>query len=718
MKYYFITLLILLLPMLMNAQQNYSDSLKLALKEATPDSAKFSIAYDLFTHYQNDNVDSALNYIGQALVIARKNNRKINEADCLQNIGTLLPELGKYAESLEAFQEAFKIAEDPANESLVWKDDNKYTLHQTRLITLGWTHFNFGTSGGYTNNLDQHRFHIRKALQLGEEIGGDNLLASFANLGMANIFMSLNKLDSALLIYKKFEQDFQGTGTGYYEKKYLGDIYQIEGTIYASKGDKDKSWYYYHKALEAYTANGQNNKTGLSGVYWEMANYFYQENQKDSSLYYAKKTVEVLNSFKANNISWAYLTLSKSYELQNEIDSAYKYQGLAFAGIDSTFKEEIKNKSEFQNQLFKNQMRVKELDQEKASFQNRIRTNILLGGLFTLFVVAFILFRNNRQKQKANRLIAQQKEKVESALHDLKSTQSQLIQSEKMASLGELTAGIAHEIQNPLNFVNNFSELSKELIGEMNEELEDSIRQYAAGSRQLGEEKLNLAKEIAGDIEQNLEKINHHGKRAADIVKGMLLHSRTSSGQKELTDINALADEYLRLAYHGLRAKDKSFNADFKTDFDPNLPKINVIPQDIGRVLLNLINNAFYAVDKRAKSFDPLTPPAGGGTKNDQIIFKPTVTISTTSLNPTSGGRGVKVVIKDNGDGIPSNIVDKIFQPFFTTKPTGQGTGLGLSLSYDIVKAHGGEIKVNAKSARAGSDEENNGTEFTIFLPG
>jgi two-component system, NtrC family, sensor kinase len=682
MKYYFITLLILLLPMLMNAQQNYSDSLKLALKEATIDSAKYSIAHGLFTHYQNDNVDSALNYIGQALLIARKNNRKINEAGCLQNIGSLLPELGKYAESLEAFQEAFKIAEDPANESLVWKDDNKYTLHQTRLITLGWTHFHFGANGGYTNNLDQQRFHIRKAIQLGEEIGGDNFLSSFANLGMAGIFMSLNKLDSALLICKKIEQVFLDTGTVYYEKKYLGDIYQIEGTIYASKGDKDKSLYYYHKALEAYTANGQNNKTGLSRVYWEMANYFYQENQKDSSLYYAKKTVEVLNSFKANYISWAYLTLSKSYELQNEIDSAYKYQGLAFAGIDSTFKEEIKNKSEFQNQLFKNQMRVKELDQEKASFQNRIRTNILLGGLFTLFVVAFILFRNNRQKQKANRQIAQQKEKVESALHNLKSTQSQLIQSEKMASLGELTAGIAHEIQNPLNFVNNFSEVSNELIVEMKDEL-------AAGNWQL-------ATELADDVKQNLEKINHHGKRAADIVKGMLQHSRNNSGTKEPTNINNLADEYLRLAYHGLRAKDKSFNATMKTDFDESIGKIDVIPQDLGRVILNLITNAFYAVNEKKQQ---LAKDLSG--LND---YEPTVWVGTKRTNDK-----VVVFIKDNGIGISKSALDKIFQPFFTTKPTGQGTGLGLSLAYDIVKAHGGELKVETK--------EGEGSEFIIQLP-
>ena len=336
--------------------------------------------------------------------------------------------------------------------------------------------------------------------------------------------------------------------------------------------------------------------------------------------------------------------------------------------------------------------------------------------VYGLIFISGVWLIHNFQRQRVirvERARTQQKEleqarEIEKAYQELKSTQAQLIQSEKMASLGELTAGIAHEIQNPLNFVNNFSEISNELVDEMKEELEDSSRQYAAGSMQSGEEKLKLAEEIAGDIKQNLEKINHHGKRAADIVKGMLQHSRTSSGQKEPTDINALADEYLRLAYHGLRAKDKSFNADFKTEFDETLPKINVIPQDIGRVLLNLINNAFYAVDNRAKSSDPLTPE--GGTKNNQIKYKPTVTISTASFIPPSGGpRGVKISVKDNGPGIPAHIIDKIFQPFFTTKPTGQGTGLGLSLAYDIVKAHGGELKVETVEGR--------GTEFNIHLP-
>jgi signal transduction histidine kinase/streptogramin lyase len=343
----------------------------------------------------------------------------------------------------------------------------------------------------------------------------------------------------------------------------------------------------------------------------------------------------------------------------------------------------------------------------------------IYGLLFIAIVFGIDRFQRVRllkaeKERNRERELAQAKEiekaylELGKAHETLKSTQAQLIQSEKMASLGELTAGIAHEIQNPLNFVNNFSEVSKELIVEMNEELEDSSRQFAAGSRQLGEEKLNLAKEIAGDIEQNLEKINHHGKRAADIVKGMLLHSRTSSGVKEPTDINALADEYLRLAYHGMRAKDKSFNADFKLEADENLPKINVIPQDIGRVLLNLINNAFYAVSERAKLLTP--PPPEGGSKNFQTEYVPTVTISTASFIPPSGGpRGVRVIVKDNGPGIPAHIVDKIFQPFFTTKPTGSGTGLGLSLSYDIVKAHGGDLKVETK--------EGEGSQFIIQLP-
>ena len=308
---------------------------------------------------------------------------------------------------------------------------------------------------------------------------------------------------------------------------------------------------------------------------------------------------------------------------------------------------------------------------------------IVLAGFATDRYFRRRLMQRERERSRARELeqakeIEKAYHKLEQAHETLKATQSQLIYSEKMASLGELTAGIAHEIQNPLNFVNNFSEVNKELIEEL----------------KMKNEKLKIendeVNELLKDIKENSEKINAHGKRADAIVKGMLQHSRVNAGQKEPTDINALCDEYLRLAYHSLRAKDKSFNAKFETDFDDTIGKINVIPQDIGRVMLNLINNAFYAVNEKQKQ----------GLNG----YEPSVVLITTKQN----GK-VEIKIKDNGNGIPQRVLDKIFQPFFTTKPTGQGTGLGLSLAYDIVKAHGGEIIVNTK--------EEEGSEFTILLP-
>ena len=304
------------------------------------------------------------------------------------------------------------------------------------------------------------------------------------------------------------------------------------------------------------------------------------------------------------------------------------------------------------------------LDKEKLA---------LVRALAIAFSTAYTRYDDYIKLETAKKLVDQ-------SLAELKQAQQLLVQSEKMASLGELTAGIAHEIQNPLNFVNNFSDVNKELADELIEEL-------AKGDMQL-------ANEISTDIKSNSEKINFHGQRASAIVKSMLQHSRKSEGQKELTDINALCDEYLRLSYHGLRAKDKSFNAKFEMDFDAALPKIKVVPQDLGRVILNLINNAFYAVLEKQKS----------AAENYLAL----VTISTRLMSPDKNG-WIEISVKDNGNGIPNNVKEKIFQPFFTTKPTGSGTGLGLSLSYDIVKAHGGEIWVESK--------EGEGTVFKVKLP-
>jgi signal transduction histidine kinase len=293
----------------------------------------------------------------------------------------------------------------------------------------------------------------------------------------------------------------------------------------------------------------------------------------------------------------------------------------------------------------------------------------LIGGLTVFLLIAFILYRNNRQKQKANRVL-------EETLMNLKTTQAQLIHSEKMASLGELTAGIAHEIQNPLNFVNNFSDVNKELV-------DDARREMEKGN-------ITEARSILKDIKENEEKIIHHGKRADAIVKGMMQHSHTNAGRKELRDINALADEYVRLSYHGMRAKDNSFKAKLETEFDSSISKIEIIPQEIGKVIVNVANNAFYAVTERQKQ--------------NISGYEPTVILNTSKEN----GK-IEIKVQDNGNGMPQKILDKIFQPFFTTKPTGQGTGLGLSLAYDIVKAHGGDIKVQSK--------EGEGSEFIVQLP-
>ncbi|MEP1984243.1 MAG: ATP-binding protein, partial [Maribacter dokdonensis] len=304
----------------------------------------------------------------------------------------------------------------------------------------------------------------------------------------------------------------------------------------------------------------------------------------------------------------------------------------------------------------------------------------LLFGLIAASILrAYIVFRA-RKLTKENRILEERVShrtvQLRTKIDELKSTQSKLIQSEKMASLGELTAGIAHEIQNPLNFVNNFSEVNKELLEELEEEIDNG--------------NYDEVKALAKNVSANEDKIIFHGKRADGIVKGMLQHSRSSTGQKEMTDINGLSDEYLRLAYHGLRAKDKSFNATLNTDFDDAIGKINIVGQDIGRVILNLITNAFYVVKKKKEE-----NPNG---------YEPTVSVTTEKQ-----GNMVLIKVSDNGNGVPKEVLDKIFQPFFTTKPSGEGTGLGLSLSYDIVKVHGGELTVETKQGE--------GTTFTISLP-
>lgn len=382
-----------------------------------------------------------------------------------------------------------------------------------------------------------------------------------------------------------------------------------------------------------------------------------------------------------------YKELSTTYELVKDYKNFHDTYKLYIAARDSSINRS--NQLTFVNKLadIEHQKKEEQLKYQQGLINQKVaqQKKYYLSGIIVLLAIALLIAWNYRNQRKANlqlskqqQEIARQRDELIATVSNLEKTQKQLIQSEKMASLGELTAGIAHEIQNPLNFVNNFSEVSIELLTELKEEI-------AAGHQ-------DDVLAIANDLTQNLDKIHHHGKRADNIVKGMLEHSRTSTGQKEPTDMNKLADEYLRLAYHGLRAKDKSFNAELVTNFDANLTLVNVIPQDIGRVLLNLFNNAFYATQQKQKT-------AGPG-------YNPRVEIKTFA--PASGEWGATVT--DNGNGISESIKDKIMQPFFTTKPTGEGTGLGLSLSYDIVvKGHGGKIDVKSSLGV--------GTEFTIQIP-
>ena len=390
-----------------------------------------------------------------------------------------------------------------------------------------------------------------------------------------------------------------------------------------------------------------------------------------------------------------YKLLAEVYDKMGNKEKSNEYYKTFISLQDSLLANQAKFNSisfESEQQMNENELSINQLKSENKI--SSITRNFSFGIIVLVLLLASVMYYRYQSKLKANAIL-------EKALSDLKSTQSQLIQSEKMASLGELTAGIAHEIQNPLNFVNNFSEVNTELLTEMKEEMDKG--------------NIDDAKSIANDAIENQKKINHHGKRADAIVKGMLQHSRSSGGVKEPTDINALCDEYFRLAYHGLRAKDTSFNATMKTDFDESIGNVNIIPQDIGRVILNLITNAFYSVDEKSTFADLsnnnlLKVDASA----DEVKYEPTVSISTKKL-----GDKIEIKVTDNGNGIPQKILDKIFQPFFTTKPTGEGTGLGLSLSYDIVKAHGGELKVETKET-AGLPAEASGqagSTFIISLP-
>jgi two-component system, NtrC family, sensor kinase len=645
-KIFFIFLLVPL--SILNIKAQNIDSLKHALTLAKEDTNKVWTLYSLYRYYKNAYPDSALPYIQESYQLSNK--LKYDEG-----IRYSLLELSDMAQALNNYKQALN-----------------YNLMALPLFIkindtagLGFSLTHIGNIYSELHDFKNSLLYYNRALNIMAAFSDTQHLILYFYAGISGIYEQNNQLDSALYYAKKAYQLNPGYGYGL-EKMAIA---------YSRLGNDELALEFYKKSM--LPALRENQRGDLINIYNGIAEIYKARGDIDSAIISAKRALfNDPGSLEAAGI------LVDIYESINNKDSTLKYLKITTALKDTLFSHEKEKLRVLQNITYNEEMKAKDAEAAHIRSQNNLRLLLLLAGLLAAIIIAFILVRSNRHKEKAYKVLSDQKiiidkekSKAESALSELKSTQAQLIQSEKMASLGELTAGIAHEIQNPLNFVNNFSEVSTELIDEMNEEIDKGD--------------MKEAKLIALDLKENLEKINHHGKRAGDIVKGMLQHSRKSSGQKEPTDINALADEYLRLSYHGLRAKDKSFNADMKTDFDPSIGKINIIPQDIGRVLLNLFNNAFYAV-KEQKS-------------QNLISYEPTVSVTTKKCD-----NHVIITVSDNGNGIPQNIVDKIFQPFFTTKPTGEGTGLGLSLSYDILKAHGGEIKVESK--------EGEGSVFVIQL--
>jgi signal transduction histidine kinase len=660
--------LLVLLPIIAHSQQNALDSLHNALYYAKDDSAKWNLYEQIGGYYYESNRDSSLKYTNKSLTIAEKNNKVINAAYDLTNKGYQLTHLGFYAKAFECLQKAFTILEDSTNESKIWWDGSARIV---RLQILDGTHHMFAILMRSTGNTASAIFHFNNAKAIAAE-SNDSGRIMLVDMNLGNIYLGLHKPDTALL----YESHAETSALHLNEKAYLSAIYGILGEIYESKRDTAVAKQYFYSGIQS--AIEQNNYEALAHNYRDITKLYLAQKNRDSSLYYALKTLKSYKSIYSDSDSRSglgenYYNLSESYKLNNLFDSSYKYLGLAYIANDSSYSRHIKNLAAFQAASLNENIRLQQLQKDRIARENKTRTIGLLIGIGVFVLIAILLFINNHNRRRANIQLEKQKNQLQLTVKELQSTQAQLIHSEKMASLGELTAGIAHEIQNPLNFVNNFSEVNNELIEEMNNETD-----------------IHEIKAIANDIKQNNEKIAFHGRRADSIVKNMLQHSRQTKGVKEPTDINALCNEYLRLAYHGMRAKDKSFNADFKTEFDESVGKINIVPQDIGRVLLNLFNNAFYAVNEK--------------TKLQAASYKPHVIVQTKKINDK-----IEIIVKDNGNGIPQNVIDKIFQPFFTTKPTGSGTGLGLSLSYDIIKARGGEIKVETK--------EGEGTAFTVLLP-
>jgi signal transduction histidine kinase len=555
-------------------QQPNNDSLKKLLSKAKEDTTRVNLLSQLSVNYIFSDPDSTYLFAQEGLKLAQAIGYTKGEMLCKEDLAAFWWTVGDYATATKLLLQVLSFAQSENDTSY---QEGVYSF----LSTVHRDQGDYNEALLYTKKIEQLT-NKKDSLQIGAA------------------YYEMNKPDSALVYFK-------GAESTSYEWPIL-----FLARIHSKLNHDSLAFHYYRRSIKEFSEIKQMKR--LAGAYNGIAELFKKISAIDSAIYYATQALGIAQKKKFNKeILQSYLLLSDLYS-KTDAAKAFNYLHLALVSKDSLYNQE--KQRQILSYKFNEELRQQEAEKAQTQYKNQIKIYILLGILIVVVVISIILWRYNQQRKKAYAQLEKQKNetdqqraKAERASSELKSTQAQLIHSEKMASLGELTAGIAHEIQNPLNFVNNFSEVNSELIDEMQQALQAGNTEEAFS--------------ISNDLKDNEQKVIHHGKRADSIVKGMLQHSRVSTGLRELTDINALADEYLRLSYHGMRAKDKTFNATSKTDFDNSVGKINIVPQDIGRVLLNLFNNAFYAVmQKKRETEDAYEPTVSVWTKNLMVELK------------------------------------------------------------------------------------------------
>ncbi|CCH53046.1 Signal transduction histidine-protein kinase atoS [Fibrisoma limi BUZ 3] len=651
------------------AQSDEVDSLNRKLATQPQDTLRVQMLYRLANLYKYEKPDTAYRLGQQGYQLALRLGDRRGEAKALNIMGGALSDLGDYPKGIRLLQQSLSITRSINDLEGTFKGLNNLAIP-------------------YVEQKDYQRAlqYFREAMELFEQSSRQNnrfdgLTPSILYGNIGETYLYLNELDSA----EHYLQQALPLARQPVGRANLDNLLHVMGQIQAKRGRNAIALDYFRQAIPISRENS--NAFVEADARLNMARLFQQQGAVDSSLMYARSSLDLGQRSKyLRGVLRASELLVELTRGRNDAQ-ALRYFQVAVAAKDNLFNQE--KVKQMLTLDFEEQQRQQDIEAAKAEYQNRIRIYGLLTLVIGALLAALLLWRVNRRQQRTNALLSRQKKdieqersKAEQALAQLQAAQQQLIQKEKMASLGELTAGIAHEIQNPLNFVNNFSEVSSELITELAE----------GPIRQLPDAEKTYADELVNDLTQSLQKIHQHGQRASAIVKGMLAHSRQRSGEKRPTDLNALVHEYLNLAYRGQQVNDKQFQAELVTRYDPGIGPVELIPQDIGRVLLNIYNNAFYAIRQQQHT-------------DGDTTYQPQLIVRTQAVDGH-----VEIRVKDNGTGIPDALQPKIFQPFFTTKPTGEGTGLGLSLSYEIVtKAHQGQLHVESK--------EGEGTEIIIALP-